>query len=39
MAAAATLLPFALGTFDASSNSNVAIYWVSLRIARELVGF
>lgn len=29
MAAAATLLPSALAIFDASANTNMAVYWVN----------
>ena len=29
MAVAATSLPSALATFDASANTNMAVYWVS----------
>ena len=35
MAVAATLLPPAIATFDASANSNMAVYWVSLATAEQ----
>ena len=35
MAAAATLLPPVLATFDASANTNMAVYWVSLATTKQ----
>ena len=35
MAAVAILLPSTLATFDASANTNMAVYWVSLRLVER----